>query len=356
MLSIAGDKLSEALKAAGQAAAARSPLEILTHIRLQGEAGGNTLAMTGSDSHLTVIATVEASIGPAPVDVCLPADKLQAIAGMGSSMVTLTKKDAKVVAKAGPCRLTVPFLPGKNYPVTRIDGEPVASFEAPGLAALIPTVAFAVAGPKVHDRPYLRNLWIESDGSAIHVTACDGFMLASNCLPIPTGSFGVPISSEAAELFAAVGVEEFQIFERHIVGRRAGVKVVCNRPPTKYFEWRRLLPIPTQHVTFSREDLLQVCPLHRSFDAKGVVRFEQDGTGCAITITDGNQAVDAWLETKDTGEESRLEGAFDGPSLLRMLGQVKTENVSFSWADSETPGAHLLQDGSWRGLLVPLRA
>ncbi|MDF3837108.1 hypothetical protein P3W85_29755 [Cupriavidus basilensis] len=356
MLSIAGNKLSEALKIASQAAAARSPIDILTHLRLQGEAGGTTLAVTGSDISLTVIATVPASIGPDDVDICLPADKLQAVASMGAASVIFTKKDSKVIARAGSCRLTIPALPGGNYPEVKIEGKPTALFDAPGLTALIPTVAFAVAGPKEHARPYLRNLWVESDGTAIHVTASDGAMLASNCLPVATSEFGIPISAEGAELFASIGVEQFQIFERHIVGQRAGVKVICNRPQAKYFEWRRALPNPTEHVAFRREDLLQVCPLHRLFDTKGIVRFEQDYDVCSISITDGNQAVDAELEIKERGEESHLEGAFDGPNLLRLLGQVKTESVLISWADSEKPGAYLLQDGSWRGLLMPLRA
>ncbi|MDR3381772.1 hypothetical protein [Cupriavidus basilensis] len=356
MLSIAGNKLSEALKAAGQAAAARSPIDILTHIRLQGDAGGNTLALTGSNLSMTVTATVPASIGPDDVDVCLPADKLQAVAGMGAAAVTFTKKDSKVVAKAGACRLTISSIPGKNYPETLVEGEPVASFEAPGLTALIPTVAFAVAGPKEHSRPYLRNLFVESDESSIHVTASNGFMLASNCLPIATSAFKATITADAAELFAAVGVEEFKVFEKHIVGRRAGVKVVCNRPDSNYIDWRRALPKPAEHVAFSREDLLQVCPLHRVFGSKGVVRFEQDDDLCALSIKDGDQSVDASLELKERGEDSHLEGSFDGPCLLRLIGQVKTENVLISWADNKTPGALLFQDGSWRGLLMPLRA
>lgn len=355
MLSIAGNRLSEVLKIAGQAAAARSPIDILTHLRLQGEAGGSTLAVTGSDLSLTVIATVPASIGPDDVDVCLPADKLQAVASIGAASVIFSRKDSKVIARAGSCRLTIPSIPGAGYPKVKIEGTPTATFSAPGLTALIPTVAFAAAGPKEHARPYLRNLWVESDGAAIHVTASNGAMLASNCLPIATEEFGVPFSVEAAELFASVGVEDFQIFERHIVGQRDGVKVICNRPPAKYFEWRRALPVPKQHVSFNREALLQVCPLHRLFDIKGVVRFEQDYDVCSISITDGTQAVDAELEIKERGDESHLEGSFDGPSLLRLLGQVKTENVLISWADSDTPGAHLLQDGSWRGLLAPLR-
>ncbi|RWA55306.1 hypothetical protein AU476_07300 [Cupriavidus sp. UYMSc13B] len=74
--------------------------------------------------------------------------------------------------------------------------------------------------------------------------------------------------------------------------------MICNRPPAKYFDWRRLFPVPDQFVTFSRDDLLKVCPLHKVFDNNGVIRFEQDGDLCAITISDTVQAVDATLSSR----------------------------------------------------------
>jgi DNA polymerase III sliding clamp (beta) subunit (PCNA family) len=356
MLTIAGNQLSAAMKSAGLAAAAKSPLDVLTHIHLRGQPGGDTLEVTGSDGSQTVTATIAASIGPDAVDICLPADKLNAVAGMSSPTVSLARKGEKVVATAGTCKITMPALPGASYPRIKVEGAPTARFEAPGLTALIPTVAFAAAGPRVHDRPYLRNLWLESDGSAIHLVGCDSFMLAANCLPVATAEFGVPLSSDAADLLASVGAVEFEIYERHIVGRRPGITVTCIRPATQYFPWRRLIPAPGQYVTFRREELLRVCPLHRLFDKTGVVRFQQDGNVCSIAISDGQQSVDAYVAVTEWGEESHLEAAFNGPNLLSMLGQTKAETVSLSWQGDQSSGACLLQDGSWRGLLVPMRA
>ncbi|RWA55307.1 hypothetical protein AU476_07305 [Cupriavidus sp. UYMSc13B] len=221
MFSIAGNHLTDALKATVQAAAARSPLVVLTHIRVQGAAESGTLTLTGSDGYITAIATVPASVGPDDVDVCVPADKLQAIAGMAAAAIVFSKKDAKVIARAGSCRVTVPTIPGASFPSPNIEGAPIAEFDAPGLTSLIPSVAFAIAGQKVHDKPFLRNLWVESDGASIHVVGCDGFMLAANCLPIECEKFGVTITSEGASLLGAVGAEHFQIYENHVVGSRA---------------------------------------------------------------------------------------------------------------------------------------
>lgn len=365
MFSIAGNHLSAALKAAGQAVASKSVLPVLTHIRLQAAAGDGAVTFTGSDGHMSVIATVPADVEDEAVDICLPVDKLTAAAGMGAPTIIFTEKDGKTIARAGRCRLTIPTLPGRSFPEPKIVGTQIASFDAPGLTALIPTVAFAIAGPKQHDKPFLRSLWLECDGEAVHLVGCDGFMLAANCLPVSPSNFGeklsefgITITGDAAELLANVGAEHFEIYESHVVGSRDGVRVICNKQGAKYFDWRRMIPRPDQFVTFARNDLLQICPLHRIFDEQGAIRFEQDGGDCAISISNGTQSVDAEIELKARADEAHLDASFDGPNLLRLLSQVKTDDVSLSWASNKqhSTGVCLLQDGSWRGILSPLRA
>ena len=364
LLSMTRKHLSEAFKAASQAAPSKSPLAILTHIRLQATEGDQAVTFTGSNTHMTVQATVPAEVFEQSVDICLPADKLAALVGMAAEDVSFTANDAKVIARAGSCRLTIPFLPGRDFPEVKLDGDPIAVMEAPGLTEIIPTVAFAVAGMFRHDKPILRNLWIECDGEAVHLVGCDSYMLAANSLPVsPTefgatiAKFGVCIPADGADLFSKVGATRFEIYEKHIVGSRDGFRIECGHQGAKYFDWRRMIPKADQFVTFSRDELLQICPLHRVFDQKGVIRFEQDGADCAITITDGTQAVDADIPIKARSDEAHIENSFDGPNLLRLLGQVKTEEVAFSWASQRKQdfSVYLLQDGSWRGILTSLR-
>ncbi|MGO4304230.1 hypothetical protein [Cupriavidus sp. RAF12] len=366
MLTITRKHLSEAFKAASQAAPSKSPLPILTHIRLQAKAKGDALTLTGSDTHLVVEATVPADIDDdaGKIDICLPADKLNALVGMAAETIRFTAQDRKIVARAGSCRLTIPTLPGKDFPEVKLDGDPVAAFDAPDLAYMIPSVLFAVAGLFRHDKPVLRNLWLESNGSAIHMVGCDGYMLATNSLqitPVEFGAsvpeFGVCIPADGADLIAKVGATRFEIYERHVIANRDGIRITCGHQGKNYFDWRRMIPEPNEYVTFSRDELLQVCPLHRVFDEKGVIRFEQDGGDCAITITDGTQAVDADLPIKSRSDDAHLENSFDGPNLLRLLGQVKTNDVAISWSSkqSKSLAVYLLQDGGWRGILAAVR-
>lgn len=364
LLTMSRKHLSEAFKAAGQAAPSKSPLNILTHIRLQATEGDQAVTFTGSNTHMSVQATVPAEVFEQSVDICLPADKLAALVGMTAEDVSFTAKDSKVVARAGSCRLTIPSLPGKDFPEVKLDGNPIAVLDAPGLTEMIPTVAFAVAGTFRHDKPVLRNLWIECDGEAVHMVGCDSYMLAANSLQVAPAEFGatippfgVCIPADGADLFSKVGATHFEVYEKHIVGSRDGIRVECGHQGARYFDWRRMIPKADQFVTFSRDELLQICPLHRVFDKKGVIRFEQDGGDCAITISDGDQALDADIPIKASSDEARLDNAFDGPNLLRLLGQVKTDDVALSWASQEKQGfsVYLLQDGSWRGILTSLR-
>jgi len=366
MLTITRKHLSEAFKAASQAAPSKSPMHILTHIRLQAHAKGDSLTLTGSDAHVVVQSTVPADIdaGTGKIDICLPADKLNALVGMTAETIRFTTQDKKVIARAGACRLTIPALPGEDFPEVKLDGKPSAVFDAHGLTDMIPSVLFAVAGLFRHDKPVLRNLWLECDGHSAHMVACDSYMLAANCLavePIEFGTsvpeFGVCIPADSADLLAKVGASRFEIHERHVVASRGGVRIICGHQGMRYFDWRRMIPQPDEFVTFSRDDLLQVCPLHRVFDEKGVIRFEQDGRDCAITITDGTQSVDADLPITSRSDEAHLENSFDGPNLLRLLAQVKTEDVALSWSSKQGKdlAVYLLQDGSWRGILTALR-
>ncbi|GJG92876.1 hypothetical protein [Cupriavidus pauculus] len=364
MLTITRKHLSDAFKAASQAAPSKSPLHILTHIRLQATEDVQAVTLTGSNTHMTVQATVPAEIFGDCIDICLPADKLSALVGMTAEDVSFTAKDAKVIARAGSCRLTIPSLPGRDFPEARIEGEPIAVLDAPGLTEMIPTVSFAVAGMFRHDKPILRNLWIECDGEAVHMVGCDSFMLAANSLLVAPAEFGetiapfgVCLAADGADLLSKVGATRFEIYEKHIVGSRDGIRIECGHQGAKYFDWRRMIPKADQFVTFSRDELLQICPLHRVFDQKGVIRFEQDGADCAITITDGMQAVDAEIPVKARSEEAHLDNSFDGPNLLRLLGQVKTDDVALSWASQgkQDFSVYLLQDGSWRGILTSLR-
>lgn len=364
MFSITGKALSDAFKAANQAVLPKSPLPAFTHLRVTGRADTGAVRLIGSSGYLTVSASAEASIDE-DVDLCLPADKVNAICSLNAATVTFSQDKGKIVARAGRTRMTLPTLPGDIFPMPKLEGEPEAAFDAPDLTSKIDTVSFAIAPQGRIDKPILRNLWLECDGQYAHLVGCDGLTMATNVVPVtPTAfgasvpSFGIAIPDTSASILGSIGADHFKVYKGHFLASGAGVQIICTLAPGRYIDWRRLLPNPDMFVTFSRDDLTTVCPLHRTFDrVDGIIRMEQDGKYCALTISSEAHSVEADLELKEVTLDSRLDASFVGSQLLRLISQVKTEDVSISWVQPEDspPLSYLLQDGSWRGLLQPMR-
>lgn len=84
MFSITGKALGDAFKAANQAVLPKSPLPAFTHIRVTGRADTGGVRLIGSSGYVTVSASAEAEVDE-DVDLCLPADKLNAICSLGRS-------------------------------------------------------------------------------------------------------------------------------------------------------------------------------------------------------------------------------------------------------------------------------
>lgn len=364
MFSITGKALKDAFAAANQAVLPKSPLPAFTHVRVAGRAGTGGIRLIGSSGYLTVSASAEADVDE-DVDLCLPADKLNAICSLGAASITFTSDKGKIVARAGRTRMSVPTLPGDIFPMPKLEGEPEAVFDAPDLTSKIGTVSFAIAAQGRIDKPILRNLWIECDGESAHLVGCDGLTMATNVVPVTPAAFGagvptfgIALPDTSASILASIGADHFEVYKGHLLASGADVQVICTLAPGKYIDWKRLLPNPNQFVTFSRDDLVKVCPLHRTFDSvDGIIRMEQDGNYCSLTISSEAHSVEADLELKQVTMESHLDASFVGSQLMRLLGQVKTEDVSLSWVQPENgpPPSYLLQDGSWRGLLQPMR-
>lgn len=364
MFSITGKALGDAFKAANQAVLPKSPLPAFTHIRVIGRADTDGVRLIGSSGYVTVSASAEAEVDE-DVDLCLPADKLNAICSLGAESITFKDEKGKMVARAGRTRMTVPTLPGDIFPMPLLEGEPVAAFDAPELTDKIDTVSFAIAAQGRIDKPILRNLWIESDGTSAHLVGCDGLTMATNVIAITPSAFGadvpafgIAVPDTTAGILATIGADHFEVYKGHLLASGNGIQIICTLAPGRYIDWRRLLPNPDQFVTFSRDDLTTVCPLHRTFDSVGgIIRMEQDGKYCSLTISSEAHSVEADLELKQVTMESHLDASFVGSQLLRLIGQVKTEEVSISWVQPENspPLSYLLQDGSWRGLLQPMR-
>lgn len=231
MLKIELSALKQAVDLAGRVVNPRGIIPALSMIRITTD-GANGVRFTGTDQahSLSVIAKADVQ---SEFDVCVPADRLRAIAGLSGerARIKLDDERKKLEISMGTSRFSMGYIAGMNQPEIKIEGEPIAEFEAPGLIEMIDTVSFAVAGNKEHTRPFLQNVWIESDGSAIHLVAGDGFRVVSNSLPLATPEFGVPISANTAKELARLPVTKFRVFDRYMIAVGDGIRFIATFGP-----------------------------------------------------------------------------------------------------------------------------
>lgn len=175
MIRVEASALADALKAARPALASAHHLPVLSGVHLRTTDGA--LAVTISNLDVTITERVPCSEGA--LEVIVPARQFEAWCSRVGGAVTLTIKDAELVAEAGGARLELRTLslgewPAIHYP----DGDPVDLGDEP--AARIGRVLHAAARGKLADsRPQLRAVRF-ADGVAV---ATDSYRLAAITMP-----------------------------------------------------------------------------------------------------------------------------------------------------------------------------
>ncbi|WP_454844866.1 hypothetical protein [Ralstonia thomasii] len=355
MLKIELSALKEAVDLAGRVVNARGIIPILSMIRITTD-GDKTVRFTGTDTVHSLSVTVDADIQSA-FDVCVPADRLRAVAGLSGdrARIKLDEERKKLEVSMGTSRFSMAYVDGADHPAMKIEGDPVAEFDAPGLVDLIGTVSFAVAGNKEHARPYLQNVWVESDGTAIHLVAGDGFRLASNSLPLATQEFGVPISSGTAKQLVQLPVTRFRVFDRYIVAAGDRIQFIASRPSSKYPNWRRVFPKAVHSIKVPKAALAEICPIHRQFGTDGYVRFETEGRECVIQVKGDTDDIEVIVPITASSDEALLNVWLSAALLQQMIDQVSGESVEFMWEENGPQWPRMIQSGSWRGVLAPVK-
>lgn len=355
MLKIELSALKNAASLAGRVVNTRGILPILSMVRITTE-GTDTVRLTGTDTVHTLSVIAPAEVHEA-FDVCVPAERLKAVAGLSGDRVRikLDEERKKLEVSMGTSRFSMAYCPGDMQPEMKVEGNVVAEFEAPGLVDLIDTVVFAVAGTKEHGRSYLQNLWIESDGSAIHLVGADNARVVVNSLPVATPEFGVPISSSTAKELAQLPVSRFRVSERHLIAVGEGIRFVASRPMSNYILWRNAFPKPVHSAKVPKAALAEICAIHRQFGTDGYVRFETEGHECVIQSRGATDDIEMIVQIDANSDEALLTAGFSASLLQPMIDQVSGDSVEFLWAQNGTEIPRAIQSGSWRGVIAPIK-
>jgi DNA polymerase III sliding clamp (beta) subunit (PCNA family) len=351
MISIPSTVMKDALKKIGPAVDRRSPLKAFQSVRIR--VSGVSFEMTAGaiDGQATYRAQIDGA--SAPIDVCVEADRLVPLVAVADDEIVLSpQKNGRVKFSTSSHTVTVPSIPGSEFPLIKSEGAVIADVDVVGLPDLISSVSFAAAPKDI--RPYCQGVWLESDGEVFSANATDSKVMAAAQVPLAAAPFSLMLSVSACELIAAIDPDHIEITSSHLKARGNNVELIVCPVSAPKIDWRRLSPEPKNSIVFDGDALREAVSMHRHYgDKVGTVRFITEGAECTVEIDNVESKAESALDAKLGSDETSFNFSFSGSQLSKVLQHAPEEEVTIYW-DAEKPRAFLIQNGNWRGVISPL--
>ena len=145
---------------------------------------GQSLAMTGTDTEVELVARITLDEPAQPGEITVPARKLMDICKNlpAESMIDFKVDDQKVMTRAGRSRFTLTTLPAADFPSSEETPGSLSFTVSQGhVRRLIERTSFAMAQQDV--RYYLNGLMLEAKQGLLRAVATDGHRLALCSVP-----------------------------------------------------------------------------------------------------------------------------------------------------------------------------
>ena len=181
---VARDRLAPALNRAARIALTKSPITIITTVKIAADLDGLHVTATDLDSQL------EELVQPEPLPDwagCVDAHRLAGFAGAlpTESDITISADSDRLEARCGRSVARLPLLPAEDFPVWRLAGADMAEFEIPAVefCSIIKDVGHAI--PEEKYRYWLDGIFLHAPGVAV---ATDGHRLMRRRLSVEVPS------------------------------------------------------------------------------------------------------------------------------------------------------------------------
>lgn len=184
-ITVAQDKLQEALGTAVRATASRPTLPTLAGVFV--EATADLVRLTATDLGISIQTTVPAKVDE-PGAVVLPARRMLDLVRKldGGEVRIEVGEEHRVSVRWERSRFTLFGMAPRLFPKVPGPGaEHRCTFDAPGLKGLLRRTTFAVARDET--RPVLTGVCIEADGERVRAIATDGYRVAIYESAVVTG-------------------------------------------------------------------------------------------------------------------------------------------------------------------------
>jgi DNA polymerase-3 subunit beta len=246
-LTISQPALNGAIARGSAAAAKKSPLDILTHLRLTATDG--TLALASSDHDRFTEAVVSADIA-GDGGVCVDASTFKTLIAKypKGGTITMEAADGQLLVSCGRSRVRMPTLPAESFP-TWPDADPQAAFSmsAEDFFRAFKRVRFAASDSPAQYT--LQGVVLDYHDGSLHFAATDTHRLAVSGVAAPEGAENCPqviIPSEAVDaalaVFAEAAVIEVAVSDKVIGFAADGLRLSSKLIDGKFPDYAKVIP------------------------------------------------------------------------------------------------------------------
>ena len=320
-------------------------LPILSNVLLVVENG--QLSMTGTDLEIELVAGVFVGDDIADTKLTLPAKKLLDICKSlpDGSELTLSLQEHQLLLTSGKSRFSLTTLAAEDFPnLEQWDGEVEFQLTRLELRKLLESPHFSMANQDV--RYYLNGMSFEVDNTDIKTVATDGHRLA-----IAQKELGQSLNTQRQLIIPRKGVQEIMrlmVADEELVTIQFGAnhiriidveftftsKLVDGRFP----DYRRVLPRGGDKVITANREWLR-----NAFQRVSILSNEKF-RGVRLNLANGLLKITANNPEQEEAEEivevmyegDELEIGFNVSYVLDVLNTLKTEDVLFTLADSNS--------------------
>lgn len=344
----------------------RQTLPVLSNVLIQ--LSGKTMTLTGTDLEVQLIVKTEL-LSESEGEITIPARKLLDICKLlpEQSQIVFDQIENKIKLSAGRSRFTLSTLPATDFPAfDKTESENEFSIASNKLKKTIDKTGFCMAQQDV--RYYLNGLMLESDGAILRGVASDGHRLALHEEPLSDHQniFNQIILPRKGviELFRLLDDSDnpvkIQISSNSIrlildsENLAFSAKLIDGRFP----DYKRVFPDSVSNfVILDKEEIklaLSRVAILSNEKYKGI-RFEIAGNNLKLEANNPEQEeADESIEIQYDGND--LVIGFNGSYLLDAISNVDTENVRFSFTDTNSSClVEAVDESSTKFVIMPMR-
>ncbi|MBE0591426.1 MAG: DNA polymerase III subunit beta [Burkholderiaceae bacterium] len=344
----------------------RHTLPILANVLIRKNA--DVVSLLATDVEIQISTEAELGGDPGPAATTVAARKLIDILRSlpESAEVSISLDNRKASVRAGKSRFALQTLGADDYPTVTVSEDTTTRFTLPQdrLKHLFHMVHFAMAQQDI--RYYLNGLLLVTDGDLIRVVATDGHRLAYCQAEVEGAGLArqeviIPRKTvlELQRLLAdSEDPVDITVAPNQVRFAFGGVEMISKLVEGKFPDYQRVIPQGYgKRLVIRRDDLaasLGRASILTTEKFKGV-RLAASDQGLKVQITNAEQeeAVDE-IEGEYNGDP--IEVGFNVSYLQDVLGNLKVENVSIEFGDSNTSALLTVPDDeSFKYVVMPMR-